>query len=227
MAKQSGSGILKSGIIIIITVVVAVVIAGAVSFVIASVNGVSTEERAAIHLNLVQIHLSKGDVATAFSEIDKAVEIYPEYDLAYSVLGDIYLGFNNLDMALGSYIKAAEINQDPEHYYDIGNVYYRAGNLEDALTAYMKVVELSPNASNAYLAIGNLLSDLGRYDQAKQYYDKTLELNYNNANAHNDFGAYLEVVGDLENARQQYKIALELDPNHELALQNLNRIGGE
>jgi len=187
---------------------------------------VSKEEKAAIHLNLALLHRSNIEMEKAIKETEKAIEIYPKYDLAYSALADVYFQLGEFDDALNSYKKAISLKEDPEYYFDMGNVYYKMGKLEEALNQYKKVIELSPNATNTYLVIANTLLDLKKFTESKTYYDKVLEMDYYNSNAHNDIGTYYEQIGEMERAIQEYEIALQINPDNLLAERNLERIRG-
>jgi len=222
MEEQTKLKFIKSNILIILIILCLLLTIGNLIF----KKSVSKEEKAAIHLNLALLHRSNIEMEKAIKEIEKAIEIYPKYDLAYSMLADVYFQLGEFDDALNSYEKAISLKEDPEYYFDMGNVYYRMGTLEEALNQYRKVIELNPNAANTYLAIANTLLDLKKFTESKTYYDKVLEMDYYNSNAHNDIAAYYEQIGGIEKAIQEYEIALQINPDNLLAKRNLERIRG-
>lgn len=187
-------------------------------------NSLSHEERAAIHLNLASIYELRGEIDKSIVEINKAIEIFPEYDLAYSLLGDNYYRVGNLNKSLESYQEAVKIKEDPEYYFDIANVYYAQGELGEAQKYYLKVIELDSNATNAYLNIANILLDANKVLESKIYYDRVLEIEPYNSNAHNDLGYYYETIGDFDKAKEEYALALEIDPENTFARSNLENL---
>ena len=129
----------------------------------------------------------------------KAIELNPNYAIAYSNLGNILRGLDNLKEAELSYRKAIKINPNfAEGNYNLGNILNDLGNLKEAELSYRKAIELNPNYTEAHNNLGSILNDLGNLKEAELSYRKAIELNPNYANARSNLGLILRDLGKYE-----------------------------
>jgi Tfp pilus assembly protein PilF len=97
------------------------------------------------------------------SEIDKAIELDPNNDLAYHALGRWHR-------------RMAEIGGVSRL---LGNMFLGGvpkGSFEESEKAFKKALELAPNYVNHHLEIGLTYVDMKKYDLAQQELQKAIEL---------------------------------------------------
>jgi serine/threonine protein kinase/Tfp pilus assembly protein PilF len=164
----------------------------------------------------------KQDNENAIELFKKALELDPDYALAYAGLGDAYgqrtgrfgLEAKWADAALEASEKAIEI--DPacsEAYKAMGLANMVKGKRHDALKAYHKAVELNPND---FLTIGNIGTTnfaLGEYGEALKWSKKGVTLSPTFAFAYSNVGYVYMSLDDYDEAEQWFSKALELQPD--------------
>ncbi|MGB4604399.1 MAG: tetratricopeptide repeat protein, partial [Bacteroidales bacterium] len=104
------------------------------------------------------------DYDNALNDLNKAIDLYPDYYLAYNMLGNIYFDQEQYDAALKYYQKAIELNPDyVVAYYNVANIYYEQGNYSAAKNYFNKIVILDPNGpyGNEATKVLNNLKNMG------------------------------------------------------------------
>ena len=119
---------------------------------------------------------------------EKAVEIDPEFSLAYVGLADSYLV--SVDQGL---LEPSEANP-------------RIGSLLST------ALELSPTLAEAHASRAILLQSEWHWYDAEIEYKRAIELNPNYATTHHWYSILLGILGRIEEALDQIYIALRLDP---------------
>lgn len=91
-----------------------------------------------------------GNKDKALADLDKALEIDPEYGYGRFNKALIYELFGKYEDALVWYDKAIEVEPDYEwSYYGKASIYGRRGELENTLINLKKAIELKPSAKEA------------------------------------------------------------------------------
>jgi tetratricopeptide (TPR) repeat protein len=96
-------------------------------------------------------------------EIDKAIELDPNNDLAYHALGKWHQ-------------RMAEIGGAQRFF---GGILYGSipkGSFEESEKYLKKAIELNPQYTNHYLELGRTYLDMKKFDLAKQMFEKVLEV---------------------------------------------------
>jgi len=174
---------------------------------------------------------TKLDNENAIELFKKALELDPDYALAYAGLGDAYcqrvhrFGFAPgwLDSAVEMSEKAISI--DPgcaEAHKTLGLVYYAKGWLRKALDAYRRAVELNPNYCVAVSNIGVRDHAMGQYVDALKWAKKALTLNPTFAFSYVRVALVYWALGWDEQAEAWFNRALELQPDFIHALGGLS-----
>ncbi len=127
----------------------------------------------------------------------QAIELDPNYALAYSGLADSY--------ALG-----------PQYTNEPGSEAY-----PQARRTALKALALDDQLAEAHVSLG--LVGTGTWDWAtvEKEYKRAFELNPNLSRAHNNYGVYLGSMGRFEEALAEYKIAQRLDPANVVTASNI------
>jgi len=155
---------------------------------------------------------------------NQAIELDPEYSLAWAGLADAYListfwGWYPWD---DGFLKSKEYaleairldNNLAEPHVTLGSMelYYNQ-NWKIAEKEFLESIEINPNYSNGYLFYADYLTMLGKFDEARVYLDKAIEL-FPNAliNYHTSSGIYIN-LGKFDEALQECEKLSEIDKN--------------
>jgi len=168
----------------------------------------------------------KQENENAIELFKKALELDPDYALAYAGLGDAYsqraskFGFQQdwVDSSIAVGSKA--ISLDPtlaEGYKALGLAYQYKGWLKRSLETYRKAVELNPDYEPAVANIGWVNGILGNFDEALRWHKRALALSPMVAFGYVGVGsAYLD-LGDYSLATEWFNKALALQPDLQYA----------
>jgi len=167
-------------------------------------------------------HYLKQDNENAIEIFRKALELDPDYVLAYAGLGDAYAQrawrFDYPESWLDSAIEMSKraISIDPssaEAYKALALAYEYKGWYQKALEANYKAVELFPNYDSAMANIGWVNWFTGEYEEALKWFNKGLVLNPTDAFHHFGPGVLYIDLDDFTKAEQWLNEALDLQPD--------------
>jgi len=168
-------------------------------------------------------------MAEAVAHFQQAIELDPNFALAYIGVADAMLG-ERLYAGQGYAIDEAAlaettpyINQalalDPSlasAYVTLGIVHRRTEGYEIAELALRRALDLSPGDAQALHEYGSLLLELRRIDEAVEYLQRAAELAPLDARVLFDVAAANEAQGDLDEALRLYQRARTIDPGFSL-----------
>ena len=109
------------------------------------------------------------DYVGAIRELKLAVEEYPSFVSALSLIGMLHLRLNELDKADEAFKAALKI--DPEAYEPLLNrsiTLLKLSKFKDAETSLRKTLKVKPDSSAAYYYLGRTLNKLGKNDEAEK-----------------------------------------------------------
>jgi serine/threonine protein kinase/tetratricopeptide (TPR) repeat protein len=165
---------------------------------------------------------TKRDNENAIELFKKALELDPNYALAYAGLGDAYGQREEQSAFQGAWTDSAiavsrkAISLDPnlaEGYKALGLAYGGKGWIKRSLEAYQKAVEINPNYHPAVVNIGYMNEALGRFDEALRWQKRALALNPMFPYSYVGVGyAYLS-LDDNTRAEEWLNKALALQPD--------------
>jgi eukaryotic-like serine/threonine-protein kinase len=145
----------------------------------------------------LRIQLEKGD-SESLPFIKRAIELDPNFALAYAQLGVSYNNLGEASRAAERLTKAYELRQrvsEREKFY-ITTLYYSAvtGELEKADEQYKLWLQEYPRDSLAHVNLSLVYSALGQHEKAAEESKKALELDPNNSVSYaNLAGMYLNL----------------------------------
>ncbi|MCP9259053.1 hypothetical protein DINM_002031 [Dirofilaria immitis] len=170
----------------------------------------------------------------------KAIETQPQFAVAWSNLGEIWLAIHHFEKAvqldpnfldayinLGNVLKEARIFDSGNHAVVHGNlacVYYEQGLIDLAIDMYRKAIDLQPNFPDAYCNLANALKEKGLVSEAEAAYNKALQLCPTHADSQNNLANIKREQGKIEDATRLYLKALEIYPEFAAAHSNLASI---
>ena len=150
----------------------------------------------------------------AIEDLNKAIELKPDYALAYNNRGIAYNNLGQYDRAIEDYDKAIEL--DPDYTYAYNNrgiAYNNLGQYDRAIEDYDKAIELNPDYAHAYYNRGYSYDDLKQYDRAIEDYDKAIELDPNDADYYTNRARAYRKLGNTSLAEADEARAAELEAN--------------
>jgi tetratricopeptide (TPR) repeat protein len=151
--------------------------------------------------------VSKGDKDGALANFNKAIELKPDFALAYNNRGSIKLDKGDLDGALADFNKTIELKSDnAEAYANRGNVETRRGDWNAAQADFDKAIELKPDDAQTYFNRGNL--EMGNLERKTDY-----------ASVYANRGVIEYTKGDSYAAQTDFKKAIELNPELRVAIE--------
>ncbi len=107
----------------------------------------------------------------------RAIELDPEFAMAYTHLGIAYSLKKEYRQAVYYHKKAIEIAPRlPQAHYNLGVEYERLGRLAQAQVAYGRAVEFDPQYARAYQSLALIHRRLGHEAEAKKYHARAQEL---------------------------------------------------
>jgi tetratricopeptide (TPR) repeat protein len=167
------------------------------------------------------VYKSKGEYDRAILEFNKAIEIDPEFAMAYNGRGNAYQDKGEYDQAILDYTKAIEI--DPSYanaYNNRGYVYADKGELEKAILDFTKATEIAPRFALAYFNRGCIYDRKGKHDLAILDFTKAIEIEPEAAYAYNNRGIVFANKDEFDRAILDFTKAIELDPKDSTAYSN-------
>ena len=161
-------------------------------------------------------------LARAKSHFEKAIELDPDYALAYVGLANVFAVMPEHAGAIRAELEAPRqravdkaLMLDPtsgEAYANLANLRFRQGELDKAEEYFVKAIQLSPNYPTAYHWYGMLLRDNGRLEEALLQVRKAIELDPLGRSPLGVYGSILRRLGRPEEAKALFRSAIERDP---------------
>jgi len=171
------------------------------------------------YLTLASVEYSKGNYSKTTQYLGKAIEINPNYDIAWYNKGVVFNKITLHDEALKAYDRTIEINPNyAKAWYGKGYSFDKLTLHDEALKAYDRAIEINPNYDDAWYNKGVSFNKLTLHDEALKAYDRTIEINPNYAKAWYGKGYSFNKLALHDEALKFYDKAIEINPNYADAL---------
>ena len=162
-----------------------------------------------------------GQYESAIADYDMAIQLRPDYAIAYNDRGVVKGKLGEYKAAIEDYDEAVRIKPDcVVAYYNRGRTKDQLEQVSAAIEDYNIAIELEPAYTDAYNDRGVVKGKLGEYDAAIGDYDKAIDLNPNYAIAYNNRGMAKSVLKQHDAAIGDYDEAIDLKPNYADAYYN-------
>jgi arylsulfatase A-like enzyme/Flp pilus assembly protein TadD len=156
----------------------------------------------------------------AATELQKCLDLNPNFDQAMAALARALLNLGRTDEAKAWLDKALKFNpQNYRAWYERGFIKSKTDKAA-AIADMEKAVSIQPNFASLRRDLGMLQFQQQNYPEAAKHLAKAAELGVDEAPLYNFLGISLSRTGQLRKAIDSYKHALKLDPN--LAEAHLN-----
>jgi TolB-like protein/Tfp pilus assembly protein PilF len=172
----------------------------------------------------------------AIKYFEQALELDPDYALAYCGLARAHAGLGFLDAVEPKVAyqkaekyarKALELDDSlAEAHLALASSLMNTYDFKTQERELKRTIELNPNLASAHAALSNLYEDLLRWEECLSESEKAVELDpvacYGGAGTHYLYaGQYEKVAGRYEKAVKYLKAAVELEPDSSFYLDNL------
>ena len=179
-----------------------------------------------------------GTLAEAIDYFQQAVELDPDYALAWVGLADsqyLYMLYSGMlrDAEDEAYLEmkvaldhAFELNDSLGEAYATLAVFHRMRNRDSvaAEAAFKQALELNPNYATAHQWYGSILNSLGRPEESLIQRRKAQELDPLSAIVNQTVGNTLQELGRIDEALAQFRTVIEIDPAFPNPYESIGRI---
>ena len=165
----------------------------------------------------------------AIEKYKEAVEIDPQYAIAYANLGIAYAHSyairrdqGALELARANCERALTLAPDlAEGHLALGSVLQWSGDEQGALVEFAKVLKLDPSNSRALVWQGQAYARLNRWTDAEQSFNRVLQERPNYWLAYHELAAALYRQGKYQQAIEKFRAATLAAPGNSQAFANL------
>lgn len=147
---------------------------------------------------------------------------FPNAAILHNTLGAAHARLHNLDEAIASFGKAAELKSNyVEAHNNLGLALQSRGRFDEAVASFTRALQIKPDFAEAHNNLGAALKYQGRLHEAIASLGRALQINPDHAEAHNNLGVALQDEGRLEEAVASFSKALQIKPDFVEAHSNL------
>jgi Flp pilus assembly protein TadD len=147
----------------------------------------------------------------AIKDFDQAIQLDPNFAIAYYNRGSSYQVLGQYEHANQDYDRAIQLNPNFTFAYNSrGASYHALGQYERAIQDYDKAIQLDPNLAVAYYNRGTSYHALGQYERAIQDYDRAIQLDPNFAIVYYNRGTSYQGLGKTVEAETDFQKYEEL-----------------
>ena len=155
---------------------------------------------------------NRGRTDEAVPSLKRAIELDPNFALAYAELGVLYDDMHESDLAIDNISKAYALRNavSERNRFSLMASYYSiaTGDLNTAIQNDQLWAETFPQASTPWTRMYNMQEDLGRFPQALASAKKAAELQPNNASVWTNLATAYYHVGKLHEAEEACREAI-------------------
>lgn len=156
-----------------------------------------------------------GDLESALSDINNAIIVRPDYEIAYYNCGDIKKEKGDFTGALEDFNKAIDIRPVyKEAYCNRGNVKKEIGDYSGSLSDFDKAISIDPRFKEAYNNRGITNFLLGKKKEALFDFSKAIEIDSSYSDAYYNRGKLLNINKEFKGSLSDLNKALLLNPNN-------------
>src|SRR4029077_5529189 len=183
--------------------------------------------------------VKSGDVGSAISCFNQALQCKPDFREACDALGralegagqfplaiKIYEHLLKIEQAIGAPKPAAASSADMKaagEWFHRGEDFQRRGDLENAAGAFRKVLAIRPGLPEAQINLGLALHYMRRFAEAEDVLLAALRAKPGFAETLNILGSNYAMRGQALRAIASWRQIIAADPNHLLAWVNLGK----
>ena len=151
----------------------------------------------------------------ALADINKAIELNPNYALVYAYRGLAYSETNNFDDAKIDFEHAIKIApRNPELYLMKARFFYQYAKYDQGLKEASSALSINPELAHAFLARSRCYSQLGKYRESLVEIQKALNVTLDSSELYIARSFIYKRQNDFDKAVTDVNSAIELDSNN-------------
>lgn len=153
-----------------------------------------------------------GDELGAVPNYQHAIEIDPNFAMAYARLGTIYNNLGQTQLSEQNRQKAFELRDrasEREKLYIMSHYYADSGQLEKGITAYELYIQTYPRDSIPYNNLAVIYIELGQFDNALEKAKHAVELDPDMMNGYGQVASAYAGLNRIEEARATLNTAVQ------------------
>lgn len=185
----------------------------------------SDARSAPAHKAIASVYFAKGMTDEAMEELERAIDMVPDYGRALLNLGICWLHKGNREKARAFFGEAINAGNDKlargVAYFNLASLEAEEKMFESSLQKYRKALDFIPDYYNIYYGLGVVLMNLGRDKEAVTAFNESLRLKADYGAAHTGLARAYHRLGDKVSAAMSYEAALAIDPDSEEAKEGL------
>lgn len=160
----------------------------------------------AIHVFTAMAYGNHSQWEEFIAEINRALQLDPEYGAAYNHRGNAFDESGQYDRAVADYDRALKLNpQSWAAYLNRGVANGKRGDADQAVIDYTLALKLNPQLPLAHYVRGNAYARRGELDKAVADFDQAVALNPSFAEAHFNKAMACERAGRPQDAAAAYR----------------------
>ncbi|MEQ8766565.1 MAG: tetratricopeptide repeat protein [Planctomycetota bacterium] len=191
-------------------------------------------EQALPSMDLARLLIEKKDYTRALERIDKAIQLRPNFAMAYLVKAEVYEGFGDFETALSQgyqeALKQSQNERNPQIFMQLGRAFLRWADrfqgsddplkrsrakemFDKAKEILRQGSDLDPDNVKPKLLIAEAFYQLGQLDEAIDTYRSLLGRATPIAHrCHRRIADFLAELGETQKAEEHYLQAIDLNP---------------
>ncbi len=177
---------------------------------------VSIQMKALEHLNhgMLGVQLARqGKLDEALVELEKAIELQPDYWQGHVNAAVVLIDQGKLDQAMARLKRVLQANPNRAHAYgSVGVALSRQGMLDEAIQHFKKAVELDPGYADAHANLAKILQKQGHLEEATAHFFYAMNIQEDNPVAHFELAGVLLERQMIDVALEHLQKAVELEP---------------
>jgi serine/threonine protein kinase/tetratricopeptide (TPR) repeat protein len=178
-------------------------------------------------LSLADTKHEAGNEFEALPLYQRAVELDPNFAMAYARLGSVYSNMGQMQLSEQNRQKAFELRDrasEHEKLYIMSHYYADAGQLDKGITAYELYKQTYPQDSIPYTNLGAIYNQLGQFENALENAKRAVELDPDGISGYSNLSQAYAGLGRVEEAKATMNRAIQRHvggPTDHLSLANL------
>ena len=184
-----------------------------------------------LRVQLAAFYLEAGAYDEAVDQAEYLLAQNDEFEMAYMILGAVYMDQEKYEDALEPYLRVVELNEDnpmrglnkqlQRAQYDLGRIYIALGEPEKAIEPLRATsVAMSTDADSRYL-LGVAYSDMGQCNDAIEWLLKAIRFVPTFTEAYDELAHCYQEVGNATGAAYANGMVDYCNERYEQALDNL------
>ena len=159
------------------------------------------------YLNALHVETSRNFNTTAIiSHLRHVLKLIPDFQPAYSILGEIYMKIRHLNAGINCLTHAIELNQHDVHTLRLmGSAMSQAGNLDEAIYYYNQSLIIEPGSMDTLRTMGQILMKQENFHPAMTYLGKFVQVALKKLDAESKLGIMSDKPTQIYHVLQQMK----------------------